>query len=334
MKKRMDMKSLKALLALILTLTMLLGMMPAGMIAYSSDEGESPPVIEALEAEAPADEPPPEPPPEQPPEQPTEQPPEPTPAPTPEPPPPPPPSEEPPAPPANDPPDEQNQPGESDTPTDPDDQGKSDEKAEPDDEEEVEVVFESNTPSDSESDEPEEEEEEELIFTRLIDYASDGALITVTGRVPVDAYITAEAVSMGGSDFEGYIILGAYDIKIWNHGEVWQPDELVRVSISSAAIAEADTVSVFHQETMSSNPNMVVNNMSIPDSTVAFPVDGFSVFVLAAFDMNTLLGGDFGFPGSDGTVDIVTTAVGDLRSNFYNTRRHMGYRRNVNNHYD
>ena len=62
MKKRVDMKSLKALFALVLTLSMLLGMMPAGMIVLGADETEqqSPEEV-VVAANTLTDSPPPEP---------------------------------------------------------------------------------------------------------------------------------------------------------------------------------------------------------------------------------------------------------------------------------
>ena len=72
----------------------------------------------------------------------------------------------------------------------------------------------------------------------------DGATVSVTGDLPEDATVSADAVSV---DVEGIKIVAAYDINIYDgNGDLWQPEGGVEVTIQSQDFQDYEDLSVYH----------------------------------------------------------------------------------------
>ncbi|MBQ3901048.1 MAG: hypothetical protein II736_04920, partial [Clostridia bacterium] len=105
--------------------------------------------------------------------------------------------------------------------------------------------------------------------------------IILTGKMPATAVVEANRVDV---DIKGKPALIAYDIKIYAHpvmkllGINWQPTEgAIKVSLKSDALAGHNNLKVYHMADLDSEPELV-SRVHIPDSTVEFDAESFSVY--------------------------------------------------------
>ena len=107
--------------------------------------------------------------------------------------------------------------------------------------------------------------------------ADDGAVITVSGLLPQDAYVTAEPVEV---TLEDLTVLAAYDITIYDaEGNVWQPDESVVVDIKTPILTEVEEVEIYHMEDVDAEPEHV-ETVTAESDVATFTAESFSIYVV------------------------------------------------------
>lgn len=115
--------------------------------------------------------------------------------------------------------------------------------------------------------------------------------ITLTGKLPEDAYIKAYPVNV---EIEGQNVLAAYDITIYikdaeGKEVVWQPDEPVSVSITNDIIAESEgSANIYHMEDANSDAELV-SETSFADGEVTFDAGEFSVYAVTKAILTTTI---------------------------------------------
>ena len=120
---------------------------------------------------------------------------------------------------------------------------------------------------------------EETLIPNTIDAAADdGAVITVSGLLPRDAYVTAQPVEVV---LEDLTVLAAYDITIYDgEGNVWQPGESVVVDIQTPILDEVEEVEIYHMENASAEAEYV-DTVTADSDVATFTAESFSVYVIA-----------------------------------------------------
>ncbi|MCD8363841.1 MAG: leucine-rich repeat protein [Lachnospiraceae bacterium] len=164
-------------------------------------------------------------------------------------------------------------------------------------ESESEIGSETEAEAESESETKTESETAEVVLTQqTLTSEADDAVITVSGLLPEDAFITAEPVNV---EIEGQYVLFAFDISILYSDEeenevVYEPEDgAVSVTIESAEITGDSNVYYVPEE---GEPEKLENEAE--EGSVAFEAEHFSVYVVTSGD-STVASGTI--ENSDGT---------------------------------
>ena len=122
-------------------------------------------------------------------------------------------------------------------------------------------------------------EAETLVDDCIQTTADDGAVVTVSGLLPLGAYVTAYAVEV---TLEDLTVLAAYDITIYDgEDNVWQPDDSVTVDIQSPALSDVEEVEVYHMEDENAQPEYV-DTVTTESDVATFTAESFSNYILAS----------------------------------------------------
>ena len=107
--------------------------------------------------------------------------------------------------------------------------------------------------------------------------------IILTGKMPSSGIVEATRVDVA---VDGQDALVAYDIKIYSNalmkslGINWQPGEgAIKVTVKSKSL-DSKLVNVYHMETVTSEPELVAEEVAVEDNSVTFDADSFSVYAL------------------------------------------------------
>lgn len=113
------------------------------------------------------------------------------------------------------------------------------------------------------------------------DEQNAGKKITLNGMMPKNAYATAQEVStpeQGVISKEGYEVLAAYDISIYEGSEEYQPGEekSVSVSICDDRILSGSNIVLWHIKDDGSKEEVI--DFTLEDGKICFAATGFSVY--------------------------------------------------------
>ena len=114
--------------------------------------------------------------------------------------------------------------------------------------------------------------------------------ISVEGTMPVNAVLNAASIGIDEIDFTAYDItdpdkvVGAYDIKLINNDQEWQPDDgaylTLIVDVSSLNVKDGDSVLVHHNHNGVIEPFLCV----VENGLISVEVGGLSDFILELND--------------------------------------------------
>lgn len=141
----------------------------------------------------------------------------------------------------------------------------------------------------SEKKEEQKEEKTDTLSEQTLKASDTGdATVTLSGKMPKDAKVTAKSVKKDvEGKIEGQVVLAAYDITIYDaDGKEYQPEDgAIRVKITTDAIKEAtkadENMAVYHMKDTKSKPEKVTGKADVQSSkTVAFDAESFSVYAV------------------------------------------------------
>lgn len=117
-------------------------------------------------------------------------------------------------------------------------------------------------------------------FGRKLSGADKNTEITITGFMPDGATINAFPVNV---EVPGQTVVTAYDITIYDaEGNVYQPDDSVKVSIKDASLDQAASeLNIYHMEDKDAKAELVTSTVQRAGA-VSFDADSFSIYIVSS----------------------------------------------------